>query len=98
MVGTAISDCSVYSHTVQFYSYASKVQFFPFKHLKQWVLHSQHTVCVRMPHGWSLLPCQPGSHGGGGGRLGSGTVGCRAQIKCDCDSRERRIKQQAMKD
>lgn len=46
-------------------------------------------------------PCCHGDmagHADGGGRLGSGTAGRRAEIKCDCDSGERRIKQRAIRD
>lgn len=55
-------------------------------------------MCVCAPHGWSLLLWQRGGHEDGGGRLGSGTVGRGAEINCDCDSGERRIKQRAIKD
>lgn len=48
--------------------------------------------------GQCLLPWRRGGHGDGGGRLGSGTAGRGAEINCDCDSGERRIKQQAIKD
>lgn len=53
--------------------------------------------CTSLPHSLSLLPWWCGGHGDGGGRLGSGTVGRWAEINCDCDSGERRIKQQAIK-
>lgn len=47
-----------------------------------------------VPHDQFLLPWWCGGHG----RLGSSTAGHRAEINCDCDSGERRIKQQAIKD
>jgi len=54
-------------------------------------------VCVCV-YGRPLFPQRHCGHGDGGGRLGSSTVGCRAEINCDCDSGERRMKQQATED
>ena len=72
--------------------------FYSFTHnsLRQKCIALGPRVCVR--HGWSSFPWKHGNHGDGGGGLGSSTVGRRAQINCDCDSRERRIKQQDIKD